>query len=221
MARLNTQVTALYEIGPDAMDNLYDVIIIPPEHLTDTSSGIETQMRLRAAGFSPPQFDQQTYSIQYKTVSMNRPSTHITGERSFTITFRLDAYYQVYQALLQWRSLVFEPSVGYANQALPDDERLYGVVSVYTATQPPALDDSNLFYHSGTTHSHFGPDTIHTQGRERIGQSPAMKGWEFYSVWISQVQEPQFQNANGDAQSIEVTFQFGDYLAPSSSTRFR
>jgi len=231
---LNSQITALHSIGADAMDNLYDVYITLPEVLTDESANnipgnIADHFRLRAEGFTPPQFTQKKYEVRYKTVKMNRPAALVEGDRTFELTFRMDAYYRVYHALLAWRSLLFEPTVGYANQSLPDvDEEgdHYGTVAVYTMVRPPARVRGEGYTSRGITANGFGPEesgeatnpitTGDFWDNDESGNATVHKAWEFRQVWISELTEPEFSNSGGETQKIKATFEFGEYRSPAA-----
>jgi hypothetical protein len=220
MPTLNSQITALHSIGADAMDNLYDIIIALPSSMAEKIKGtaaepldspnLLTQLRLRADGFTPPKLTQKKYEVRYKTVGMNRPSARIEGEREFTLTFRLDAYYRVYHALLAWRSLLFEPATGYATQHLPDEAEYYGQVTIYALGNPPELSATNRYTMAGVTSGGLGPASAN---EGIIG----VKAWEFNQVWISDVTHPEFKNGAGELQKVSATFQFGEYIDPSYS----
>lgn len=235
MAGLNSQITALHEIGADAMDNLYDVYITVPTVLEANrlpTEDITKQLRIRAEGFTPPKFTQKKYEVRYKTVGMNRPAARVDGAREFTLTFRLDAYYQVYHALLAWRSILFEPSIGYANQSLPEDSddaeagiqsRYYGSIAVYAMTRPPVYDSVDRYVAPGMTDSGFGPEGGGkiSEAWAQIGspEFPIHKAWDFQQVWISDITPPDFKNGAGDVQKISAVFQFGEYKGPETDLR--
>lgn len=243
MGVLKTQITALHSIGADAMDNLYDVDITLPQIIIDNIAAnklgspelIQTHFRLRSEGFTPPKFTQKKYEVRYKTVGMNRPAARVDGERSFQITFRVDAYYLVYHALLAWRSLLFEPSVGYASPALPsardigsdaEAAQYFGQISVATMISPPIRRDSS-YASPGITEGIIGTGSGNgnltpVDNWDAMDENTqAFKAWEFQQVWISDLTEPEFQNGSGEIQKVTATFDFGEYKSPSTEMRSR
>jgi len=227
MAVLASQISALHGIGADAMDNLYDIIITPPARMeridTRREENIETQLRLRCEGFEPPKFTQKKYEVRYKTVGINRPAAAIEGSREFSLTFRLDAYYQVYTTLLDWRSVLFEPTSGYASPALPSSlsseapDNHFGAIQVYTFILPPHRNDAS-FTEMGLTEGSLTdiPGVQSSQVATADVNTKAVSAWEFKQVWISDLTEPSFVTGGGNFQKVTATFQFGEYRAPSS-----
>lgn len=229
---LNSQISALHSIGADAMDNLFDIeITIPtssaaatPAAATASSTAtIQDQFRLRCEGFEPPKFSQKKYEVRYKTVGMNRPASRIDGSREFSLTFRLDAYYTVYKALLDWRSILFEPSTGYATAALdPALGYTLGKIDVYTQILPPVRKANGSYDIPGVTYKSLSTltGTAMADGVYELNPSDnstiAVCAWSFFDVWISDLTEPKFTVGGGEIQKVTATFQFGEYRSPSS-----
>lgn len=218
MATLNTPATALLGLGADAMDNMFDIQIDLPESVSafgiPTTLGGSPSITIRADGFSPPEFTIKTYPIAYKAVKIDRPATKIDGERQFEITFRLDANYEAYKSLGAWRSLLMEPSSGYATNALfgqggdvsvaaGASNNVFGTVKIAALNRPIHMTTGNAFEVGGVTSGKF---TDEPSANNVI--------WEFYNVWLSKLEEPKYKTDGGDAIKIKATFKFGDYVNP-------
>ena len=218
MAAINSQITALLQMGADAMDNLYEVYIDLPSQIegqfgTDGAGpNGTTQLKVRATGFTPPKFAQDLYEVRYKTVGVKRPASKITGDREFKITFRLDAHYNVYKALLKWRSLSFVPETGFATNQIEDlnvetedtSRSKMGKVRVRALASP--LSQNNT----------WRDDQGIASTAENAGEIPENQAmlWNYHQVWCSDVDEPVYKQGAGAAMEISATFQFGEFDTP-------
>lgn len=228
---MNSQITALLQMGADAMDNLYDVIITPPTQLDADQNSVdairvpvETQLRLRAQGFDPPKFSQDLYEVRYKTVGMKRPAPAIKGDRQFQVTFRVDANYQIYKLFLKWRGLFYVPDTGFATNALPGemdalngelsgaDEAYYGRVAVHALAEPVRRDTANPA--SFTDAQGIAGNQENQTGLAFLETIDNSIVWDFKHVWLSDLTEPSYKNGGGQALTVQATFQFGEFSSP-------
>jgi hypothetical protein len=214
MAAINSQVTALLGVGADAMDNLFDVYIDALPAALAGATGFDAkalamQVRLRVSGFEPPQFKTKLYDVKYKTISIRRPAPIIEGTREFKLTFRLDAYYDVYLFLTRWRNLVNTPASGYASNALTNGATpLTGTVKVDFVRSPISqLSDA-------TYSDKQGISVGQVEGTSGAG----MGTYTYYQAWPSDVEEPKFKTGSGEFQTVTATFQFGAFDDPSIDT---
>ena len=196
MAKLTedgSPVKTLINLGADAMDNMFDITISPPDDLA-TKGNSKTDINIRADGFNPPAFGIKTYPISIKGVTYDRPATKLEGERKFDITFRLDANYYAYNLLAKWKARITEGAAGYVTNDL--DEANLGSISVAALARAV---------------------TQATDGFERAAAVDSdLINWNFKQVWISNLDEPQYKIEGGDAIKIKATFRFGEYSNPIS-----
>lgn len=90
----NNYLTTLFNTGNDAQSNLYTVSI--------SGGGLDdmtTALMIRADGFTEPQVEQQSYDTRFLIAKVSRPRAKVNVTKTFSITFRVDANYLVYQAL--------------------------------------------------------------------------------------------------------------------------
>lgn len=179
----------LVSIGADAMTNLFDVELTLPIPGAD-----DRAFRLRVKNFTPPEFKLKTYSVKYKTVSIQKPAAEITGDRTFQLTFRVDANYDVYKQLLAWRALYYNESTGYATHT-PAPSSLQGIVKVKA----------------------FQGDVVSANRAEgvyegAIGSTDII--WTFQNVWISSLTPPSYTTGDGNAAEVTAEFHFGSHKAP-------
>jgi hypothetical protein len=215
MAQLNSQVSALLEIGADAMDNMFDVHIHLPQAVLDATRYYidgktqEHTMSLRCLGFTPPKFTLKTYDSSYKTMRVKRPAGKIEGERFFQLQFRLDAYYSVYRTFLAWRSAHLQPSTGFASNDLESHMSHYddflGWIQVSAADTPVSQQPGQGYNADGVTRGGFlGSQEVTYGVRSTLN-------WTFNRVWIIDMDNPKFITGSGEIQLITVIFGFTDY----------
>jgi hypothetical protein len=236
------QVTTLLGLGADAMDNMFDVSITPPEGLTTLYNRVAgreglipfndptmlSNLTIRAEGFQPPKYKIKTYKVGYKGVEVDRPQTKLDMERQFELTFRLDSNYQVYRFLSAWRSLTVQASSGYVTNALWSDSntttqvsdinKVYGTVYVAALARPVFMVDGDPFRAKGVTSGKFEPYGDSSSGGEPTGTVPSeedLNRWEFNHVWLAELDEPQYKTEGGDIIKIKATFKFGDFTDPA------
>ena len=106
----NNFLQSLIGAGADAQGNLYE-IDIQGGKLTD----INTPLKIRCDSFTPPDIPEpSTYAVKYLTAFIDRPTTKVAPTKNFDLTFRLDAYLDVYKALLEQQRITFNPALSYA-----------------------------------------------------------------------------------------------------------
>lgn len=206
---MQTAVSKLLALGADAMDNLFDVVIDLPDDLTPTGATVgspndvlQGQLRLRCQGFTPPHFKVGSYSIRYKTIKVIKPSSVIEGDRTFQLTFRMDANYEAYKALLKWRAKTTVPSTGYAT-TLPNGS--FGEISVTALASAVPISDTGKY--SGLTDG----EAFAASTEQRAIQ------WRFLDVWLLELTEPVYNVEGGAPLKVTATFAFGEFQDPGHS----
>lgn len=214
-------VTTLLGLGADAMNNMFDIKIDLPEDVSAIDLGFETQvpaLTIRADGFNPPVFNVKTYKVAWKAVEIERPSTKMTGDRKFDITFRLDANYIGYRLLGAWKGLIMQASSGYVTNALwgstgdgsSAGNNVLGTVTVSALARPIYM--ASRFAASGVTDGKFTGDLGTETGA--MPTSSELSTWKFENVWLMAMDEPQYKTDGGEAIKIKATFGFGDFTDP-------
>lgn len=183
----NSYIKALVDSGADAFGNLYDIMIAFPWE-TDNEYTLTT----RAEGFEVPTFSSKTYTRSYHGNTQICVAPQMEGERKFTITFRLDASYNLFGQFQSWLSSVIDPVTGgVANWApVTGKVRVVQLTGAYVATSLPNKigDDKN----------------------GSIEDPNANATWKFTEVAVIKVGQPKFKTADAEALTYEVEFIFGD-----------
>lgn len=197
---METHVNTLISAGADAMTNMFEVHFTLPTGLfgaagtsavrgASESSAAESFM-VRADGFTPPTPSQVTYTNHWKTVSVDRPATKINLDRTFSITFRVDAYYVVYKDLLRWQAKTMQVSDGFASNVLASAD--LGTVEVKAAESPVTRlsdVDDNVAFSTETS-------------------------WKFEDAWIESITPPTYGTSSADPAKVTAKFRFGKYTDP-------
>lgn len=201
---MKTHITELLGAGADAMTNMYEVAFTMPTGTALSVDATQTaKLRIRADAFNPPADSQQTYEVHWKTVALTRPATKIIMDRVFTITFRVDANYDLYRTLLKWKGLTSAGSVGYASQEM----NTLGSVTVSAL----ASTISNPKMVAGKTSD--APDIK--------GAASASGGkvilWKYNDVWIETITNPEFSTESAEPAKVTATFRFGSFEDEASA----
>ena len=182
----NTYIDSLINAGADHQTNLYYIEI--NTNLTDSDDNLKTALKVRNANFNFSGFTQPTYSVHYMTTSVNLPSATFSGEKSFTLQFRIDANYDTYKALLNQQARTSIGNLAFAAGDIPDYSEGGMDITVYALTEP--LTDSPPV------------DPTELEGFKKL--------YHFKRCWISQL-SPLSYNYNGStALTVTATIRFQD-----------
>lgn len=189
MANSNKAINALVASGADAFANTFDVKIKFPWAQDFTTM-------IRAKGFEVKDATTTSYKIDYHGNSLDRPGTKMEYDRSFSLTFRMDAGYSLYGAMIEWHQAVTDP--------------VNGGVSNY----PSALGEVKVVALAGVfTAAEFATTLQNTDGS--ITDSDTNPKFEYTNVWVSHVSQPSYDHSSGDsAMEFTVDFKFADTSMP-------
>lgn len=187
----NNPLQELIAVGADALKGLYDIQIDIP-----TSDISQQQLRVRNAGFKAPDTKLNTYDVKYRGATLTMPKASLDVGQTFDISFRLDANYQVYKALLSLANLTSNPAYGYAASGLPPKENL-ATVTVYALTTP--ITDINA-----------------RENSVEYSSANATALFVYSGCWISRITRPEFKNGTMDAIEITATFNYMTFRDPQS-----
>jgi hypothetical protein len=207
----DNHVLDLLAAGADSMPNMFDVVITLPQNLNDTNTaaatGVEqSQLTLRAKGFTVPVASNATYKVAYKTIEIARPMTKITFDRTFDITFRLDSGWLVYKQLNKWSNYFSNPITGFATSQL--DDVAMGTVQV------------SVLYSSIVADSDTGFNMFDGIDSNTLAAGNSMS-WTFDKAWCTKVTQPAFTAGEASApQEITATFQFGTMTSSGGELYF-
>lgn len=99
----NNYYSTLFSNANDAMSGMFKV-----DFLNGYFNGRDKT--IRCTGFQIANLKQLEYTKKYVTAYIDAPAPKVEGEKRFSITFRLDENYDVYMELLNWRSVLVDPS---------------------------------------------------------------------------------------------------------------
>jgi hypothetical protein len=188
---VNKAVDALVNAKADAYSNMYDVWVQFP---WESSFSL---VSVRADGFEPPEASIETDKKEYHGNEIERPKPQVKQEKKFSITFSLDASYNLYGQFKIWQSQVVDPvNGGSANwAAVMGNIKIKALAGAYIpSTLDWAANDGSLF------------------GSGSPSSTDSNATWEYENIYVTKVGEPKFKREGSERLSYQVDFIF-DYDA--------
>lgn len=197
----NKNIQALINSGADATKNMYDVL-----HKWPWTDGYDGGVSVRQKGVNIPESSTETYEVSYQGVTMKRAATKVNLERSFEITYRLDAAYEQYGKFVKWHSYTSNPvtgQVGNTPLAIGSVKIVApkGQYNAYDLWNDKKVEDRDSKMRM------FDEDGTATDANGYVL-------WEFDNVWVFKVTQPAFSPDGGDALEFTVGYAFGDVDYP-------
>lgn len=198
----------LVNSGADLLKSMYDIRIFFPgaDGKPNLNPVFAYPITVRATGFQVPEVSVGTYDIKYHGMTVKRPNGQIEGERTFSLTFREDAAFQLRSRFSAWMAAVADPITG----GISNSTNFYGTVEVgtiggayyATSTVEPTGDPTK----SGKKDI-FAEDGCLTTRR---ADTNPLAIWRFYHVWVGKVGGVDFATDAGEPNTFEVQFYYMD-----------
>lgn len=172
LSTTNNYLQSLISAGADAQSNLYLVKFTGGE-LTN----VNQDLMVRCTGFTPPTISQNSYPVKFLTATIDRPTAKVEVTRRFSLTFRVDANYKAYKAILKQQSVTSNMAQSFVAtdiQSLSKNNKLFTVKVEAVdegVTDATNISSTNLF--------------------------------KFDKCWITAITPPSY--TTGDATAAEVT----------------
>jgi hypothetical protein len=166
--------------GEDALQNHYNVIIPAFPNVLALES-----FNLRVISFELPAQTISTYDIVKRGKKFQRPSGVSEQEKTFTIEYRVDKYYQTYNAIAQWLGYIQNPS----SIAMGSDSGLLGAGGLSTFRIPmlvQGLDTNNIITNL----------------------------WSFTGCFPTEQASISFSEESGDPITVSLTFSYANIYYP-------
>jgi hypothetical protein len=216
MAAYATNAELLLASGRDAMSNLYDIYIIPPDDLgVDAALSTTAAMVIRAQDFTPPELKAEIYQNHYKMDFIDVPAPKISCNKSFNVNYRIDASFAIHNALRKWK---------YRSTLNPTMTDIDGDVGGYTYNGIWGFRQKNKVFGRVAVISHKFSDifdsgisnVLDTQGYGIAAGLLAAQGeagvnyvgWVFDKCWVESVTEPSFSRGDSHPLTATATFRF-------------
>ncbi len=205
-----TPASVLVNSTGDAMSNIFDILIDWPWD-TGTSNSISStasaEASYRADGFDVPQPKTDTYAVTWLGVKVQKVAAGINLDRTFKLTFRLDANYALYQKFLSWQKLTTDVNTS----GVSNTESALGRVQVVA----PGAEYNSMSWSTPSSSSGAAEANLVSN---RLSSTKGLV-WTFEDVQCINVAQPKFKNEQtGNAMKYEVNFTFGDVEYPFYTT---
>lgn len=96
-----------FGVGDDALAYEFEISIGPLTLFADPTGII-----FRATTVEIPEVSVGEYEFDYKSEKIVKPNGKITTPKEFSIEFRIDKYWKVYQAFKLWNNAIVNPDTG-------------------------------------------------------------------------------------------------------------
>lgn len=216
MSSYATNADLLLASGRDAMSNLYDVFVLPPDGLSSAASALGTTsvMVTRARDFTPPELQAETYQNHYKMDYIDVPAPKIQGDKTFEIGYRIDAAYALHNALRKWKyASTLNPTVTDVDNVggmtyngiwgYKGDE-VFGRVAVVAHKYSDLLQDA--ISNTSDADAIYGIASGIISAAGSAGDN--FIGWTFNNVWVQSVSEPQYTRDSSNPLEGTASFRF-------------
>ncbi len=214
MGAFATNAELLLASGRDAMSNLYDIYIIPPDGLgVEAALSTTSAMVIRSQDFQPPELSAEIYQNHYKADFMDVPAPKIQGDKTFPVTYRIDASYAIHNALRKWKfrstmnttmSDVDEVG-GYTYNGIWgfQTDQVFGRVAVVAHKYSDIFDEG---VNSITDTQGYGiaAGLLAAQGEAGVNYV----GWIFNNCWIETLEEPSYTRDSSQPLTGTANFRF-------------
>ena len=130
-------IDRIYNMGDDALTNLFNIVIEPISHLNDIEATI-----VRIQGFSIPETGAGVYEVHLGTQKITKPSGKVEAVNEFSFDFRVDRNWFIYKGFVNWKNAVINPYTGVIGT---DDVILNNRTSVVIYPVTPSSDKIENF----------------------------------------------------------------------------
>lgn len=181
-------VTTIYQYGEDALNNEINIKLSLPVFLLDDLGG---EISFRAMGITIPDYAPRTFTQNFRGYEIERWKPGTETSRDVTVTFRMDKYWRVYDALLTWAKQIVNLEDG---SYYPDTT---GVFS--------GITEEAILYRGA---SNVLRGILSVSQENSMGQ-PVGKGWTFEGIWPKSIESIPFDaSSSGEPISVNVVFSY-------------
>lgn len=183
-------VSTIFAYGEDALNTEASITLQLPSFLR--MDDLDGALTFRAIGFKTPEVEIKTFTQNYRGYQIERWKPG-RDARTTDVTFRIDRYWRVYDALYDWSNQIVNLETGSSYiDPLTKADTSFGV----TLASAAGL---------GVLDSLRGTMTImqETSTGDIVG-----KGWTYYGIWPKVIPSIDF-DVSSDGAPITVTVTFG------------
>ena len=167
-------IDTIYAQGDDALGSQFEVSVSE----LGTLFNLPDPLKFRTTSLTIPGYTIGKYAIDFKSQKFTKPNGKIDTPNEFSLSFRVDKYWAVYQALLAWKRYIADEESG----AIAEDVgAISGISSFRTDIIVKAIDTNDVVTYAG---------------------------WKFNLAWPSQIGDVSFDQSATEPIIVPVTFDF-------------
>ena len=163
-----------YGVGDDALGNQFLMTISPISYIQDTFG---TNVRIITVDI--PEVSVGTYTIEYKTRTIEKVGGKITTPTQFSFTFRIDKNWDLYKGFISWHSAIANQGSGVIQADASGTS--VGASLIRTSIEIQTVDHND---------------------------EPTGMNWDFEGCWPVNVSGVGFDQASGDPLTATITMSF-------------
>lgn len=184
-------VSTIFAYGEDALNTEASVTLQLPSFLR--LDDLDGALTFRATGFKTPEVELKTFTQSFRGYEIERWKP---GREAKTtdITFRLDRYWRVYDALYDWSNTIvnLEKGTAFADSLNKNSNTLQSVIQTVSGI-------GNLDSLRGTLYIN----------QETVSGDVVGKGWTYHGVFPKVIPEIEFDTTSeGTPITLTVTFSY-------------
>ena len=228
MSAFSSNADMLLASGRDAMSNLYDVYVFPPDNLgAETALASTAVLTTRINDFQPPELYNETYQNHYKADHIDVPTPKLAGEKTFEIPYRIDAAYALHNMFRKWKyASTMNPTSTHVDGIGPYSyngiwgyrgQEVFGRVAVIAHKYSDLLQDKITKEALDSEIYGIGAGLLAASGNTAAGINYV--GWIFDNCWVQRLSEPEYTRESSSKLDATATFYFQTMglIGPNSS----
>ena len=184
-------VSTIFSYGEDSLNNEFSVTLQLPSFLR--LDNLDNILTFRAVGCKTPDVDIKTFTQNYRGYQIERWKPGREAQTT-EITFRLDKYWRVYDAIYDWSNIIMDLEKGgsYADSLNRQSNTLQTLVQTV----------SGLGNINGLRGTMFINQT-------NISGDILGKGWTYEGIWPKTVPSVTFDaTSDGSPQDVTISFSY-------------
>jgi hypothetical protein len=144
-------VETLYQMGDDALANLFDISIDPIAYIDNVSSVL-----VRVQNLTIPASGANTYEVNYKTLTITKPGGKVDKPSEFSFDIRVDRNWAVYKGFVAWKNAIANSDTGNIGDDSPGNNNRINITAWAVQPNGDPIPNFGSWYFKGAWPSNIG-----------------------------------------------------------------